>query len=279
MRVKTRFFSLIIFIFFLQTVLISTVFATTKIMPLGDSITQGFSSGEPDEDRQVSYRKALWDKLQSGRYDVEFVGSLNSGFTIFGSLDPAFHEGHPGWTDDEIVNGRPIVEPDAGKLDEWLNDHRPDIVLLHIGTNGLDPDPDQVEDILNVIDAYSTDTWVILALIINRLGHVCPDPSVTTDFNGNVFDMANDRITAGDKIIIVDMECGAGIDYVLQPAGDMNDNLHPYQDPTTGEAPGYAKMADVWFSALEQILPDPDPDPPNNSSSSNSGCFIGTAAY
>ena len=85
----------------------------------------------------------------------------------------------------------------------------------------------------------------------------------------------------GDKIEIVGMECGAEIDYREQPDGDMDDIVHPYQNPTTGEAPGYAKMADVWFSALEQILPDPDPDPdpPNNSSSSDSGCFIGSATY
>ena len=73
------------------------------------------------------------------------------------------------------------------------------------------------------------------------------------------------------------MEDGAGMDYRLSgDGGDMNNDLHPYQPGS-----GYAKMADVWFSALEQILtdPDPDPDPPDNSSSSDSGCFIGTAAY
>ena len=77
----------------------------------------------------------------------------------------------------------------------------------------------------------------------------------------------------GDKIKIVDMEDGAGIDYDMRPAGDMFDLLHPYQ-----YGAGYDKMADVWYSALVQILP-PDPDPPDNSSSSDSGCFIGSATY
>ncbi|MBW1798142.1 MAG: hypothetical protein JRJ21_07025 [Deltaproteobacteria bacterium] len=275
MKTKARFYSLIVFIFFLQTVLVSTAFATTRIMPLGDSITEGFNSGELDPDRQVSYRKALWDKLIAAGYDVDFVGSLDSGSALFADPD---HEGHNGWTDDEIVNGRPITEPDAGKLDEWLNDRRPDIVLLHIGTNDLDPDPDQVEDILNVIDAYSTDTWVILALIIKRscLPWVqpCPGDDETTAFNDAVLFMANGR--AGDKIVIVDMEDGAGIDYHREHVGDMWNDLHPFQYGI-----GYAKMADEWYSTLEQILldpdPDPDPDPPNNSSGGSSGgCFIGT---
>ena len=108
------------------------------------------------------------------------------------------------------------------------------------------------------------------------------------DFNDNVEDMALDRVNNPgnpaypDKIIIVDMEAGANINYAVQPAGDMWDNLHPYQFGL-----GYDKMADVWFDALEQLLPDPDPpdpDPPNNSNSNSnngggSGCFITSLAY
>jgi hypothetical protein len=62
--------------------------------------------------------------------------------------------------------------------------------------------------------------------------------------------MAQARINnSQDKIIIVDMEQGAGIDYRLQPAGDMWDNLHPY-------GTDYSKMADVWFlDGLEGVLP------------------------
>jgi hypothetical protein len=278
MKAKTHFFYFLLFIFLFQTILVSVAVGATRIMPLGDSITQGIDSGEPDENRQVSYRKALWDKLVADGYDVDFVGSLNSGSTIFGDLDPADHEGHPGWRDDEIVNGR-VTDPDAGKLADWLADHQPDIVLLHIGTNVLDPSPDDVDDILDEIDNYSLETWVILARIINRRDHVCPNDSDTTIFNDNVEAMAQDRInTLGDKIKIVDMECGAEIDYREQPDGDMDDIVHPYQDPATGEAPGYAKMGNEWYSALQEILPDPEPDPepdpPNNSS--DSGCFIGT---
>jgi hypothetical protein len=61
--------------------------------------------------------------------------------------------------------------------------------------------------------------------------------------------MAETRITIGDKIVIVDMEDGAGIDYRLETnGGNMSDNLHPGDN-------GYAKMAVVWFDALESILP------------------------
>jgi len=227
-------------------------------MPLGDSITQGYASGEPNENRQVSYRKALWDKLIAAGYDVNFVGSLDSGSALF---DDGDHEGHIGWTDDEIVDGNGV--PAEGKLDEWLALYQPHVVLLHIGTNGLDPSPDDVADILDVIDNYSLDTYVILARIINQSTY----NAIVTQFNNNVENMAYLRVNNindpayPDNIIFgaeVDMEDGAGIDYRLRPSGDMENNLHPYQNPATGEAPGYEKMANVWFSALQEILPAAD---------------------
>ena len=222
-------------------------------MPLGNSITQGTSSGVIDNAFQVSYRMALWERVNSAWYEMDYVGSLNSGSAVFGDPDLADHEGHPGWTDYEIVNGRPS-EPEKGKLKDWLIDHQPDIVLLHIGTNGLSTSPDDVENILNEIDLYSQDVWVILARIINRScitdNPPCLNSTKTTTFNDNVVAMAQARIeTSQDKIIIVDMEQGAGIDYRLQPAGDMWDSLHPYET-------GYSKMADVWFfDGLQGVLP------------------------
>ena len=272
MKTKARFYSLIVFIFFLQTVLVSTAFATTRIMPLGDSITEGFSSGEPDPDRQVSYRKALWDKLIAAGYDVDFVGSLDSGSALFADPD---HEGHEGLRDDEM----------AVFIYGWLEVNPADIILLHIGTNDLDSSPADVKDILDEIDRYEADYSTEITVVLSRIINRSPYSGTTTLYNNSVEVMANARVNDSnnpaypDKIIFgveADMEDGAGIDYDIQPAGDMYDNLHPYQFGT-----GYAKMADVWYSALEQILldpdPDPDPDPPNNSSGGSSGgCFIGT---
>ena len=221
-------------------------------MPLGDSITRGSSSGESDYDYMVSYRKTLWDLLVADSYEVDFVGSQNEGSAVFGDSDLADHEGHGGWRDDEILNGRTSA-PEDGQLDEWLQNYQPDIILLHIGTNGLDSSPDDVEAILDVIDSYSEDVWVVLSRIINR-NCITDDPpcwqsETTTLFNDNVMTMAQNRIdTLGDKIILVDMENGAGIDYQLYPDGDMWDNLHPFET-------GYEKMADIWFSGLQEILP------------------------
>jgi len=229
--------------FSLGIISLTPVSATIKIMPLGDSITRGYSSGETDPDYMVSYRKALWDRLAAQSYEMDFVGSENDGSAVFGDVDLADHEGHAGWTDADIVDGK----TGQGKLADWLIAEQPDVVLLHIGTNALDPSPNDVRDILDVIDNYDRSVWVILARIINRSTY----SQATTDFNNNVAEMANLRITNGDKIVIKDMEDGAGINYDLvadNPPGDMWDQLHPFET-------GYEKMAGTWFSGLQEILP------------------------
>jgi lysophospholipase L1-like esterase len=233
---KKNLFVMLFLLLCVNPFLSSPALCQVRIMPLGDSITEGL--GDPYE---AGYRPMLWDLLKANGYEVNFVGSLNTG-SLNGGFD-ADHEGHSGWTAYDIV----------GELKSWLNTYRPDIVLLHIGSNGLEAIPDGVSQILDEIFTYNSNTWVILSLIINRAcclsAQICPECQLTTVFNNNVQMMAQTRIDSrGEQIVIVDMESGAGIDYRIQPLGDMFDNEHPY-------TPGYRKMADVWFDALSTILP------------------------
>src|SRR6266496_3489004 len=69
-----------------------------RVMPLGDSITDGFR--------------------------VDYVGTLFNGPSNLGDHD---HEGHPGWRIDQI---------DAS-ITGWLRATTPHTVLLHIGTNDV----------------------------------------------------------------------------------------------------------------------------------------------
>ena len=104
--------------------------------------------------------------------------------------------------------------------------------------------------------SFGEAVWVILARIINWNNY----NQTVTEFNANVENMALDRINNPnnlaypDKIIIVDMEDGANINYDLvtdNPPGDMWDDVHPFET-------GYEKMAEVWFSGLQAILPVAD---------------------
>ena len=265
MMIKTRFFCFLLFVFFLQIVLVSTATAVTRIMPLGNSITVGTCDNEPLEELE-GYRQKLYLDLIDQGYDVDFVGGEEAG----GDALPPFdidHEGHGGWKADEIVNGNPD-QPGEEQLDQWLVDHRPDIVLLHIGTNDISAGDNpadivsEVDQILDVIFAYDPVIKVILARIINRANF----SQETNDFNNLLPGMVQAH-PSRDNIFIVNQEIA--LNYLT----DMYDNLHP-------NMLGYNKMADVWFDELLQILPDPDPnDDSDNSDSSGGGCFICTVTF
>ena len=256
-------------IIFLQIILASAAVAANKIMPLGDSITQGITSGVPDEAFQVSYRKALYDKLEAAGYvinDEIFVGTLFSGESV-PDFDPD-HDGHSGWQADEIVDGKSGF-PANDKLDQWLDAEKPNIVLLHIGTNDISNNNEdwiEVDDILDAIDDYEKNHLEMPS------GWFCPLSSIgvasldnppcqnsldTTTFNSNVRDnVFVPRQASGDKIVLVDMQNGADIDYRRSTSGgDMWDDIHPFADY------GFAKMANLWWSALQQILPVADAGP------------------
>ncbi len=206
---------------------------SVKIMPLGDSITMGAGSTDFD-----GYRKPLYWALTDAGYNFDFVGGQTDG--VFPDPD---HEGHSGWHADKTGT----IDDILGRVYEWLTDHPPDIVLLHIGTNDITAggqDANEVNDILNEIDRYEADSneaiIVILALIIDRYPHSDP----TTQFNIDVNDMAQNRIATGDDIIVIDME------HALSYPNDMYDSVHPNDT-------GYAKMADVWFDVLDSVINPP----------------------
>jgi hypothetical protein len=215
-----------------------------RIMPLGDSIT-----------RRVGYRPGLYTDLVNAGYDVDFVGSNNDGCgTVAACGYDADQEGHSGYDTSEI----------AASLPGWLNLNPPEVVLLHIGTNEDPafpyPDPTKVGDILNIIDGQSPAISVVLARIINGV----PYNPLITQFNDNVYAMAQTRISNGDKIIWVDME------HALNYVDDMeSDGIHP-------NAAGFAKMVPVWFAGLQQFLPACVAVVPRVSSSPVTSASVGT---
>src|ERR1043165_8891523 len=92
-----------------------------RIMPLGDSITAG----------PGCWRAFLWNQLQTAGYtNIDFVGGVADG----GGCNPGFaydfdHEGHSGFAPTGIA--------DNNQLPPWLNAARPDVVVMHLGTNDM----------------------------------------------------------------------------------------------------------------------------------------------
>ncbi len=244
------------------------------IMPLGNSITYGITDNSLSVGDKKGYRYFLYDSLSNAGYDFIFTGSEHSGWNY---LPPNYdnNAGFPGIKDHQLAYllETGIKQLSASVIDTitdgpYLNTYPADIILLHIGTNGNNEtggeSPWDVEDILNDIDNYESSSGrhvaVILARIINRAHN---QPYVTV-FNDSVEAMALDRVNNPanphypDDIKIVDMENIPGFNYSIDSGGtigdgipgDMAGELHPNEK-------GYRKMANVWYSAIKEVLGAP----------------------
>lgn len=228
-----------------------TSLSTLKIMPLGNSITQGYTLPVPDE--REGYRKNLKILTENSGLNFDFVGSETNGFFYDNQ-----HEGHGGWHVNHWYTS-PKTLLDSIKI--FLSKNLPDIILLHAGTNDIgeydystrinDNTIDTtVADISNMLDSiYNVDPTilVILAKIVNRsddsLTVAVNERDTTTAFNNTLEIMANSRITNGDRLILVDME-----NPLNYPDDLCLDGVHP-------NSYGYEKMSQVWFNGIKSILP------------------------
>ena len=191
-----------------------------KVMPLGDSLTEGLSVAG-------GYRIELWNKLVAGGYKVDFVGSMSNGPAGLGDHD---HEGHSGWT---------IAQIDANIV-SWLQTYTPHTVLLHIGTNdiyGSDPAgaPARLGTLLDHITSTLPGAEVFVAQIIPV---ACCESTVQT-FNAAIPGLVQSRVNAGKHLHLVDM-------HAALTTADLLDGIHPGPE-------GYAKMAATWYNALLSV--------------------------
>ncbi|MEO6085948.1 MAG: non-reducing end alpha-L-arabinofuranosidase family hydrolase, partial [Umezawaea sp.] len=196
--------------------------AAVKVMPLGDSITDGVGVSGGG-----GYRVDLWRKLAAAGRSIDFVGSQTNGP---GSLPDRNHEGHSGWT---------IAQVDANAVN-WLRTYNPRTVLLHIGTNDLNQGqaagaPQRLSSLIDHITAQSPNTDVFVASIITIRW---ADQAVQT-YNTALRSTVRAKAAAGKRVHLVDM-------YPAVPVADLPDGIHP-------NATGYGKMATAWYNALRSV--------------------------
>ncbi|SEG69539.1 Lysophospholipase L1 [Actinacidiphila yanglinensis] len=192
-----------------------------RIMPLGDSITDGYTP------YPGGYRVTLWQDLAGAGHLVDFVGSQTNGPAELGDHD---HEGHPGWRIDQL---------DANIVG-WLNATDPRTILLHIGTNDINQDDDvadapaRLSTLIDHILRTKPDVQLFVARIITEQGE--PHATMVNTYNAAIPDIVASK---GPNVHLVDM-------HAALTADDLADGVHPKQE-------GYDKMAAVWDSALESV--------------------------
>ncbi|MFD0020655.1 ricin-type beta-trefoil lectin domain protein [Streptomyces sp. NPDC058382] len=190
-----------------------------RLMPLGDSITDGVGSSTGN-----GYRGPLWDELSANGYSLDFVGTSRAG-----SMEDPDNEGHSGWRIDEI----------ASIADASLSRYRPNVVTLMIGTNDLGQDyqvptaPDRLDSLIDQVVADAPDATVLVASLT-----VSTNPTIEANrggYNQRIPGMVQEKQAAGKHVRYVDM---GGL-----TTGDLADGLHPNDT-------GYRKMADAFNSGI-----------------------------
>ena len=194
-----------------------------KILPLGDSITDGF--GVPGGYRIELFRKAL-DAGQS----ITFVGrAMNGPDEVDGQPFPRAHEGYSGWTIQQIDDIVPSPALDAD----------PHIVLLHLGTNdmafGANGADQRLAALIDQILSALPDALLVVSSIIPFPGN-----NNISAYNAAIPGIVEARANAGKHILFVDQ-------FTDFPEDGFDDPVHP-------DEKGYAYMATVWYTAISSYL-------------------------
>ncbi|TDD47592.1 hypothetical protein E1263_34165 [Kribbella antibiotica] len=195
-----------------------------KVMPLGDSITEG------NRVTGVSYRTSLWQHLQGGPR-VDLVGSERSG-----NIPDQDNEGHPGLRIDQVRSW----------IDLWLTLNRPRYVLLHLGTNDvfqaydLPQAPARLQDLIERIAQRVPGVTILVSSIV---------PSPDRGLNERI-DAYNAAIPA---VVSAVHATGADVRFVDLNAqmalSDISaDTIHPTDA-------GALKLGDLWYDALSSAMP------------------------
>ncbi|KND93383.1 Lipase 1 [Tolypocladium ophioglossoides CBS 100239] len=197
-----------------------------RILPVGDSITVGFLSGDGN-----GYRGQLKKDLSMD--DVVFAGTESSGTMSDGY--------YAAW---------------SGVTIQYISDHvgpsleqRPNIILLAAGTNDMNPNhsiskegnnPSEAADRLGkLIDKMikeCPDAVILVAMIINTC-----DPqqsSRTEEFQQLIPGVVKKRKDASHQVLAVD--------FTTFETSNLQDCIHPTNE-------GYKIMGDYWYDFIHQI--------------------------
>ncbi|KAH8749983.1 GDSL-like Lipase/Acylhydrolase, partial [Hyaloscypha finlandica] len=197
-----------------------------RIMPLGASVTFGVGSTTGD-----SYRKDLEDLLLANGNTVTYVGTNKNGNFTDNSV--------------EAVSGF-VISQISTLANIAVLQLKPNLVLLDAGTNncnqgGTVPDAGaNVTNLINNIFQQSTGATVILATIL--VNSVAAQDACRVTVNKQYTALANTIQSTGAKLILVDMRSPAG-----SLVTDLADGRHPNDA-------GYVKMANVWFSGIQEVI-------------------------
>lgn len=208
--------------------LASAASAQLKIMPLGDSITDGDGSSN-----NAAYRSGLYARLTNEGIAFDFVGSLSNG----SGFPDTQHEGHGSFRADMIRDN----------VKSYLQKNPANLVLLQIGTNDLGQNQtvgstrDELGEIVDNIFQFNALIEIYLATLTPRKDG---KQANVEELNALLPELVNLKKAQGLKIFLVDLHSRFVADPNWQTSR-MFDNIHPNDA-------GYDVIAQVWFEEIRK---------------------------
>lgn len=223
-----------------------------RILPIGDSITYGFLSDQGGGDGN-GYRLRLRQLLSKDK--VVFAGTETS---PTGNMTDGFFAA---WN---------------GKTIQYISDHvtpsleqRPNIILLHAGTNDMNPndaiskeghDPvaasERLGSLIDKMTASCPDAVILVAMIIGTCNS--EQAPQTKLFQSLIPNVVAPRLEAGKHVLAVD--------FSTFPLDKLRDCIHPTNQ-------GYQLVGYYWYDFIAQIPQDwitaPVGDDPQRSEAQN----------
>ncbi|KAM0246073.1 hypothetical protein ACHAQJ_010353 [Trichoderma viride] len=206
-----------------------------RILPVGDSITYGYLSDQNGGDGN-GYRLRVREELSKDK--VVFAGNVTS---PEGNMTDGYFAA---WD---------------GKTIQYIADHvstsleqRPNIILLHAGTNDMNPndsisteghDPvaasERLGKLIDKMVATCPDAVILVAMIIGTCN--ADQAAQTKTFQSLVPNVVLPRLQAGKHVLPVDFST-----FALSNLRD--DCIHPTNQ-------GYQLVGDYWYDFISQVPP------------------------
>jgi hypothetical protein len=225
--------------------------APLRIMPMGDSITVGYTNADWSGGAfEFGYRSGLYTLLSNAGYNFRFIGNSTEPWTF---RDPRTTD--PAWppTIDLVALGQDGNNGYAGEtasylnanISSWLASQDPNIILLKIGTNGQDQAG--LQNLVNTITTTKPYCHLIIAQIMPKYTY----QQGIVNYNSWIRDtLVPAQQALGRKVTVVDQYAP-----FLTTPGNLNSIdqslfSNAINHPSN---PGYNKMAQVWFDAIESL--------------------------
>jgi hypothetical protein len=247
-----------------------------RIMPLGDSLTVGYTDAGTHPNWTVpytfGYRGPLYTYLTGAGYNIQYVGSSGEPWnypfgTDFGIPGPIQgvdlraigqdkHRGYGGASTSQILNGGPV----GGSTNSFpgiasmLNTDNPDVVLLMIGTNNYSSSTAASD--LNTLVSQIVNVKPNVKLIVAQIPPRSTYQQSLVNYNNYIKNtLVPFYVAQGKHVSTVDQY----VNLLTNKNNLTSIDTSLFTDSAHLRPVGYDRLAHTWLAGIEAVSPVPEP--------------------